>query len=54
MPNLLQPAKADKYTFIILVLLSIALTGKAQEIDLKNDLILVDSIVKQQIPASTK
>lgn len=54
MPNLLQQAKSNKIILLFLVFLVISITGRTQEIDLKSDLILVDSIVKQQIPASTK
>ncbi|MBN2636965.1 MAG: membrane protein insertion efficiency factor YidD [Prolixibacteraceae bacterium] len=54
MPNLLQRAKPNKSTLLFLVFLLIAVAGRAQEIDMKSDLILIDSVEKQQIPISTK
>ena len=54
MPNLLKQAKANKFSLLFFVFLSISCAGFSQKIDLKIDLILADSIVKQQIPVSAK
>ncbi len=54
MPNLLMWKKVNKSGVILFIFLLISITGRTQEIDLKSDLILVDSITKQQIPAPAK
>lgn len=54
MPNRLVQAKENKFSIFLVVFLLFSMIGNTQEIDLKNDLILVDSIVKQKIPVSTK
>lgn len=52
MQNQFQIARKNKTVFVLLFLLVVATSGYAQEIDLKRDLLLVDSIVEQQMPES--
>lgn len=52
MQNQYQIARRNKTVFVLLFLLFVATSGYAQEIDLKSDLLLVDSIVEQQMPES--
>ena len=54
MPNLLTRAQANRFNLLFFVFLSISSTGFAQEIDFKGDLILIDSVAKQQIPGSAR
>ncbi len=52
MQNQYQIARKNKTVFLLLFLLVVATSGYAQEIDLKRDLLLVDSIVERQMPES--
>ncbi len=52
MQNQYQIARKNKTVFVLLFLLVVATSGYAQEIDLKRDLLLVDSIVERQMPES--
>ncbi len=52
MQNQYQIARENKTVFVLLFLLVVATSGYAQEIDLKRDLLLVDSIVERQMPES--
>ncbi len=54
MPNLLMWTKANKSGFILFVFLLISISARTQEIDLKGDLMLTDSISKERIPVPTK
>lgn len=54
MQNRSRLVKASSFSLLLLTLLLFASTGRAQKIDLKNDLMLADSIVKQRAPASVK
>ena len=52
MQNQYQIARKNKTVFVLLFLLFVVTSGYAQEIDLKRDLLLVDSIVERQMPES--
>ncbi len=52
MQNQYQIARKNKTVFVLLFLLVVATSGYAQEIDLKRDLLLVDSILERQMPES--
>jgi len=52
MQNQYQIARKNKTVFVLLFLLVVATSGYAQKIDLKRDLLLVDSIVERQMPES--
>lgn len=54
MSNLFQQKKINSSGLLLLVFLFMSVFSFSQEIDLKNDLLLVDSISKEQIPASEK
>ena len=54
MPNLFLTKKTNSPALLILFLFIISKGGFAEQIDLKSDLLLADSIAKEQIPASEK
>ena len=54
MPNLFLPNKRFSSGVLLLFLLFSPALGFAQKIDLKSDLLLADSVAKEQIPGSEK
>ena len=54
MPNLCLSKKINSCCFLLLFLLFMPSFSFGQEIDLKSDLLLADSIAKDQIPVSKK
>jgi len=54
MQNLFPPKKINSSGVLLFFILFMPALGFGQEIDLKNDLLLADSIAKEQIPAIEK
>ena len=50
MQNQYQKSKANRTVLLLLFLLLVFVRAYSQEIDLKSDLMLVDSVVEQQMP----
>ncbi len=46
--------KVNRFGLPLLILFSISILGYTQKIDFKGDLMLIDSVAKQQIPGSAK
>jgi putative component of membrane protein insertase Oxa1/YidC/SpoIIIJ protein YidD len=54
MPNLFLPNKKFGFGILLLLFINLSTIGFAQKIELKNDLLLADSIAKKQIPKHEK
>ncbi|MBN1985220.1 MAG: membrane protein insertion efficiency factor YidD [Prolixibacteraceae bacterium] len=54
MQNLLIPVKINNVLLYFLFVLLVPVAGSAQTIDLKSDLLLMNTVAKQQVPVSSK